>query len=585
MTKDLKCIFIGLGLISISLVFLLISPQGSPQGFGNGKVRTTISSSQNLLENLTDACHQGNVNLFACKTVNNTIQAIPMPEGIEVGCEWNDTGSLNKCTPRVVLNTSLIVNVLEQSSLIDNVDFIQLGQILEEIILFAEPFLEHYVHVIANASEFPGNESPEFWMRVYNLSEVNISIFNLSQINPAEIAQEQIEQIEEQYSGYENITLGMGIAPDLSVVKNYEDFYWNLTIPYNTSEDFIGVVACNGTILNGNCSCSGNWINLSECPTCGNCSNNTYSIDCPSFGLVTVYGADPMPVYGKTPSENCTNVTDNLYINEDTTLCYGFYNIPDNSPNGVLIINSSNVILNCNNATLNGTDSGVGIYSDGYDNVTIENCTVKNYGSFIIGGVGIYLRFSENSVIKRNTLQYNYDGIRVYRSSNIKIINNTVSNNDGWDSGIHLEYVNNSIISGNNCSNNSVGISLFWSFNNTLNRNKAENNSYYGIYLHSSSNNTLTNNIANNNQKGLYFEDASSTKNIVNSNTFCFNSVHDIHDADSNSGDGNTCNSSKLNNWKDQGTSGCTYACTSLTETFSILLQQGWNLISIPLKL
>jgi parallel beta-helix repeat protein len=77
----------------------------------------------------------------------------------------------------------------------------------------------------------------------------------------------------------------------------------------------------------------------------------------------------------------CVTPTDDLYINSDTTLCPGFYNIPDSGAEGVIIINASDIVLDCNGATINGTMTGsvYGIYSRGFDNVTIKNCNVMNY--------------------------------------------------------------------------------------------------------------------------------------------------------------------------------------------------------------
>ncbi|PKP54290.1 MAG: hypothetical protein CVT90_02030, partial [Candidatus Altiarchaeales archaeon HGW-Altiarchaeales-3] len=61
------------------------------------------------------------------------------------------------------------------------------------------------------------------------------------------------------------------------------------------------------------------------------------------------------------------------YINQSLTICTNSYNI-----NGI-IINSPNIILDCNNSVLNGTGTGYGIYNPGYLNVTIKNCKITNY--------------------------------------------------------------------------------------------------------------------------------------------------------------------------------------------------------------
>ena len=94
-------------------------------------------------------------------------------------------------------------------------------------------------------------------------------------------------------------------------------------------------------------------------------------------------------------SAQCMNVTDDLYINEDTVLCPGVYNINDSHPyNGVIVINSSDVVLDCNNTIMNGSGmgSGFGIAVSGYDNVIIKNCKLMNYD------YGIFLNSSNNTI-------------------------------------------------------------------------------------------------------------------------------------------------------------------------------------------
>jgi len=94
-----------------------------------------------------------------------------------------------------------------------------------------------------------------------------------------------------------------------------------------------------------------------------------------------------------------------------------------------------------------------------------------------------------------------------------------------------------------------------------LTNNTANSNNYHGISIISSFNNIISSNKANNNQIGLYLRRADSIGNTVNYNTFCNNSVYDIQDEDSNSGDENTCD--LTSNWNDAGTTGCTYSCTA----------------------
>ncbi|OEU73404.1 MAG: hypothetical protein BA869_02215, partial [Desulfuromonadales bacterium C00003107] len=128
----------------------------------------------------------------------------------------------------------------------------------------------------------------------------------------------------------------------------------------------------------------------------------------------------------------CVIPTDDLYINSDTTLCPGFYDIPDAGADGVIIIGTDDVVLDCNGATINGTGSGYGIYNYGFDNVTVKNGNVMNYR------YGIQMRtYADHNVICNNTVTLNtIAGIELFAASYNMIANNTASSNDGW--GIYL---------------------------------------------------------------------------------------------------------------------------------------------------
>src|SRR3990172_7373476 len=79
-----------------------------------------------------------------------------------------------------------------------------------------------------------------------------------------------------------------------------------------------------------------------------------------------------------TAYAQCVVPKDNLNVNRTMALCSGYYSLPDDgtgvfdinqSRRGVLIINQSNIILDCNSTILDGkndsTGGGVGIYNRG----------------------------------------------------------------------------------------------------------------------------------------------------------------------------------------------------------------------------
>ncbi len=87
-----------------------------------------------------------------------------------------------------------------------------------------------------------------------------------------------------------------------------------------------------------------------------------------------------------------------------------------------------------------------------------------------------------------------------------------------------------------------------------------------GILLSSTSFSTLVNNTVSNNVEGIRF--SSAMYNTVNSNTVCSNTEADFSFSGSNSGnsgDENTCDIP--GDWSDDGTTGCTYACSATTTT------------------
>lgn len=77
---------------------------------------------------------------------------------------------------------------------------------------------------------------------------------------------------------------------------------------------------------------------------------------------------------------------DNLYVNSNITLCPGTYYINDSLPKGVVIVNKSNVIINCNDTVLVGEDTSdnkYGFFSIGNDSVTLTGCNVTGYNNGI----------------------------------------------------------------------------------------------------------------------------------------------------------------------------------------------------------
>lgn len=174
--------------------------------------------------------------------------------------------------------------------------------------------------------------------------------------------------------------------------------------------------------------------------------------------------------------------------------------------------------------------------------VNITRLTILN------GKIGIYIvgpKYSHNS-ITNNIILNNWEGIRLYNSSNNNISGNIINDHtnfgiisyesrnnlflsnkfiDNYKGIFFGRWSDDNIISENNFTKNVYGISLDYSFNNLIYNNSITNNTM-GISLKYSSNNNATNNtIKNNNQCGIYL--SNSDYNIILPNTF-FNNYQDI---------------------------------------------------------
>jgi len=194
-------------------------------------------------------------------------------------------------------------------------------------------------------------------------------------------------------------------------------------------------------------------------------------------------------------------------VGADITLDGGTYYISAPDGSAAITITASNVVLDCNGATIIGAGSGYGIcVPDNINNVTIRNCNVRNYK------YGIYVESSGNQLVS-NTLETNSYGI-VLGSSSANTVTNNVANSNTY-AGVYLEgSADNRIIS------------------NTVNSNKS-----VGVFIHTSPNNEVS-------------------ENYVCGNT---NSDFDVYDSANNTGSNNTC--SNPDDWNDDGTTGCSSVC------------------------
>jgi len=178
-------------------------------------------------------------------------------------------------------------------------------------------------------------------------------------------------------------------------------------------------------------------------------------------------------------------------------------------PGQIILVNCrSSVLSNLN--LLDGTE-GISLYYCESNIITENNITSNNF-------LGIFLSFSHNNNISRNTVTYNERGILIEDSNNNTINENIVKYNSAR--AIVLSVSSNNTVSRNLAIFNDGGISLSSaSSNNLVSENNASRNKAEGILIvHSNSNNIVGNIVNENSREGLYLsssDDCNVTNNIV----------------------------------------------------------------------
>lgn len=225
---------------------------------------------------------------------------------------------------------------------------------------------------------------------------------------------------------------------------------------------------------------------------------------------------------------------DDTYINSDTVLSGEFCEINDSGKKGVLILNSSDIILDCNGTTLKGNGSGFGINipCDMYlKNITVKNCKLIDYLYGIelcttrknkifnnyfsnISNVGIALAHnaSENE-IHNNIIEFSIGGgIRIYEGEYNRIYKNKIRS---CITGICIIDDGEGYCDGNIITENFIS------------------EGYNGIFYRGCGYGVISNNtITNSTQYGIFFN-ALKEINKISNNRFMSNKMEDIHFEDS----------------------------------------------------
>jgi len=224
--------------------------------------------------------------------------------------------------------------------------------------------------------------------------------------------------------------------------------------------------------------------------------------------------------------------TDKITSADNTT-----YTLIDNI-NGSIVVERSNIIIDGNGYTLNGSSLNVTL---GFNLTSVNNVTIRNINIDSFAAAGILLFTSSANIIYGNNITNNYNGIWLDSSVNNTISENSISANNWF--GVYLgnfshynnvsgnelktNYLhainidlssNNSIIRNNIRGNKRRGVNLIFSSNNTISDNNVEANNWNGIRLTSSSDNIITRNNVTDNMDGIFLIE-SSDHNTITQNT------------------------------------------------------------------
>lgn len=158
---------------------------------------------------------------------------------------------------------------------------------------------------------------------------------------------------------------------------------------------------------------------------------------------------------------NCIEPSDDLYINESTYLCEGWYDITDAGAVGIVIFNNDSIDVVClnNNVTINGTSTGTGFITN-RDNTSLINCSIARYEY----GITVKAEPSGAHIETHDVWLYgnriNHTDIGIYSRSDHLIYDCIYENNTIYNSTYGIEFTGywetTDINRNNNITNNTI---------------------------------------------------------------------------------------------------------------------------------
>ncbi len=158
-----------------------------------------------------------------------------------------------------------------------------------------------------------------------------------------------------------------------------------------------------------------------------------------------------------------------------------------------------------------------GIYLAKVKGGTISGNTILGTNSVIQSGNGIHLWYSNNLRIINNKISGQRDGIYFEFATHCEIVRNVSENNHRY--GLHFMFSNNDNYSYNTFRNNGSGVAVMYTKNIIMTDNTFEQNwggSSYGLLLKDISKSYIAFNLFSRNTSGIYMEGTSEVKTEYN---------------------------------------------------------------------
>src|SRR3990172_8917984 len=234
----------------------------------------------------------------------------------------------------------------------------------------------------------------------------------------------------------------------------------------------------------------------------GTQTTNAFAYDSTRDVIYTIMSSGYFGVYAASSviTSSCTTITSSTTLTSDVS-----------STGTCMVINASNVVLDCAGYTINyngdGGNSVYGIHLPGsspsHTNITVKNCIIQDINSSGSGNPGIRLINVDNSMFRNNTIYIN-----------------GIGNNAGVEfqgGGDYITYLSNTITTTGGSNNYGIytqGVYDNITSNIIITNGTGANN--YGIRLSSSSNSIVYNNnistigTTDELNKGIYVENANA---------------------------------------------------------------------------